>query len=85
MSADSGESWTELKRFNSSMSDGGLWGVGIDLPSEITWRTELVNLLSYVGGVVLIRWRFDTVDSLNCCSRGWMIDDISVTAQPEGE
>lgn len=85
LSADLGESWTELRRYNSSLADDNLWGVGIDPPWEITWRAEHVSLASYVGGVVLIRWRFDTVDRAINNTRGWMIDDISVTPQPEGE
>lgn len=85
LSADRGKSWTELRRYNSSFSDDTLWGVGLDPPSEFTWRAELVNLGAYVGGVVLIRWRFDTVDNGINNFRGWMIDDISVTPQPEGE
>lgn len=61
-----GQSWKEY-------SSGGLGQIG-------QWLQVYFDLTPYVGSVVSIRFRFDTVDDLYNGFRGWLIDDIGVTA-----
>lgn len=50
------------------------------------WRTEFVDLSSYVGKEVSLIFRFETFDELYNGFRGWLIDDVSVSdvAVPAG-
>lgn len=61
-----GESW-------KSYSSGGLGQPGV-------WLEQLFDLTPFVGNMVYLRFRFDTVDDLYNGFRGWFIEDVSVTA-----
>lgn len=63
-----GESW-------KNYSSGGLGQPGV-------WLDQLFDLAPFVGNMVYLRFRFDTVDQLYNGFRGWFIDDVSVTADP---
>jgi hypothetical protein len=43
-----------------------------------SWILKTVDLSSYLGNIVQIRFFFDTVDSLNNQFQGWYIDDVSL-------
>jgi hypothetical protein len=60
-----GEAW-------KAYSSGGLGKRG-------EWVRQIFDLSSFAGGVVIIRFRFDSGDLQYNGFRGWMIDDISVT------
>jgi hypothetical protein len=85
-SSDSGLTWFQLGRgvINpidddanhddwKSYSSGGLGQQG-------KWIREYFDLTKYAGNVILIRFRFDTRDSEFNGFRGWLIDDIGVSA-----
>jgi hypothetical protein len=40
-----------------------------------------INLAAYAGKTIRLRFHFDTVDEENNAGAGWMVDDVSVTAQ----
>ncbi|HEY4643122.1 MAG TPA: IPT/TIG domain-containing protein, partial [Bacteroidota bacterium] len=61
-----GEPW-------KSYSSGGLGLPGV-------WIGQLFDLTPYVGNILYLRFRFDTIDDLYNGFRGWFIDDVSVTA-----
>ncbi|HMK38285.1 MAG TPA: IPT/TIG domain-containing protein, partial [Bacteroidota bacterium] len=86
VSADSGLTWNPLGRglINpldddanqddwKSYSSGGLGQKG-------KWIQEYFDLTGYVGSVVMIRFRFETLDDEFNGFRGWFIDDIGVGA-----
>jgi hypothetical protein len=89
-SDDSGLTWNPLGRglinpldddanqaHSKSYSSGGLGKQG-------KWIREYFDLTSYVGKVILIRFRFDTGDEKYNGFRGWLIDDIGVSAAGAG-
>jgi hypothetical protein len=61
-----GESW-------KSFSSGGLGQQGY-------WIDQYFDLKPYVGNVVLVSFRFETIDTLFNGFRGWFIDDIKISA-----
>jgi hypothetical protein len=63
-----GESWKPY-------SSGGLGEPGV-------WLNQLFDLSPWVGNMIHLRFRFDTVDALYNGFRGWFIDDVSVTSDP---
>jgi hypothetical protein len=44
------------------------------------WRRISINLSSYVGHTIKIRFRFDTIDELYNNYEGWYVDDVKITA-----
>ena len=46
------------------------------------WTFYEANLSEYVGQYVMLRFRFDTVDSMYNGFRGWFIDKLSVEEIP---
>ncbi|HUI11625.1 MAG TPA: T9SS type A sorting domain-containing protein [Bacteroidota bacterium] len=88
-SVDSGVTWTPLGRglinpisdpegaHYTPYSSGGLGAKG-------QWIKVFFDLSPYNGSVVWIRFRFDTVDDLYNGFRGWIVDNISVTAAAVG-
>ena len=70
-------------RFVDVSNDGGsTWTQVADLGNENTWYQATVSLAAYSGQDILVRFRFDTLDSVGNDFFGWMVDsvDISVTA-----
>ncbi|MBC7834237.1 MAG: S8 family serine peptidase [Phycisphaerales bacterium] len=54
----------------------------LDEPSELdTWETRTVDLTSYAGQSVQLRFSFNTVDGIQNDHRGWQVDNISISAQ----
>lgn len=84
-STDTGVTWNPIGRgvinpvnnpsgdYWKAYSSGGLGQKG-------KWIQAFFDLTPYVGKVVLVRFRFETVDRLYNGFRGWLIDNISVTA-----
>jgi prepilin-type N-terminal cleavage/methylation domain-containing protein len=65
ISTNGGTNWTRLSQITGA--------------SQI-WRRISINLSSYIGHTVKIRFRFDTIDALYNNYEGWYIDDVKITA-----
>jgi hypothetical protein len=50
------------------------------LPLSGVWRNASFSLAAFAGQTVLIRFSFDTVDSIANNFEGWYVDDVQVTA-----
>jgi len=50
------------------------------LPRSGAWRNASFSLAAFAGQTVLIRFSFDTVDSIANNFEGWYVDDVQVTA-----
>jgi hypothetical protein len=50
------------------------------LPLSGAWRNASFSLAAFAGQIVLIRFSFDTVDSIMNNFEGWYVDDVQVTA-----
>lgn len=68
VSTDAGASWQTLADYTGQ--------------APISWRAQVLNLTPYVGGVVRVRWRFDTVDEFLNDGLGWLIDDVTGDESP---
>ena len=64
VSADNGVTWTDV--YVTAMSTGSM-------------VTQNVNLNAYDGKTILLRFSFDTGDSLFNTFEGWVVDDVAVT------
>jgi hypothetical protein len=54
-------------------------GTAVDRAAEsATWETREVDLTSYAGQTVTIKWNFDTVDGINNNFRGWQVDNVKI-------
>jgi hypothetical protein len=68
VSTDGGSSWKTLKQWDSR--DANL----------LTWTTQSFDLSPYVGGLLEIRFSFDSRNAQNNNYEGWFLDDVEVTA-----
>ncbi len=50
------------------------------LPQSTTWRAATFDLSPYAGQTVLLRFNFDTVDSVANAFEGWYVDDVQILA-----
>src|SRR5262249_31686398 len=50
------------------------------LPLSSVWRNASFSLAAFAGQTVLIRFSFDTVDSVLNNFEGWYVDDVQLTA-----
>ena len=60
----------------STTGSGGPWQIVDDLPNASSWTTRTVNLSSYAGQTIHLRFRFDSVDDFANNYFGWLLDDI---------
>src|SRR5262249_38194937 len=49
------------------------------LPPTSIWKTASFNLSSYAGQTILLRFNFDTLDSLFNAYEGWYVDDVQLS------
>ena len=62
-----------------STNGGGAWtNIWTSSGPEGSWRQADISLAAYAGSNILIRFRFDTVDSVGNSYFGWMVDDIVI-------
>ena len=85
VSIDNGATFTTIKRLNPKIdpNDSGRESKGFSsggFNRKPVWAQETINLSSYSGSQVRIRFNFDTRDSRYNGFRGWMVDDMKVTA-----
>jgi uncharacterized repeat protein (TIGR01451 family) len=59
-------------------TDGANWSDVAVLTTEGSWYEVAVNLSSYTGGNLWLRFEFDSVDSQFNDFFGWLVDDVSV-------
>jgi hypothetical protein len=77
-----GGAWTTLGVLNPTNNpEGGAdqypyTSNGLDAPAS--WQMASVDLSSYIGSHVQVRFRFDSVDQYDNGFRGWFIDDVGV-------
>jgi hypothetical protein len=63
-----------------STNSGGSWtplfsGYALDT----VWNQETVDIVSFIGQSVRVRFLFDSVDSVSNGYDGWYVDDVSIT------
>ncbi|MEM7827050.1 MAG: Ig-like domain-containing protein [Candidatus Aenigmatarchaeota archaeon] len=62
------------------VNDGSGWvKVWYSTGPEDQWRQVTIDLSTYAGKTVKIKFRFDTIDSLFNNYEGWYVDDIEIT------
>lgn len=72
LSADGGQSWTELARYDQAHDER--WGDNVAGPTD--WRHETIDLGAWVGQRV--RVRFKLVSDTNLELDGWYVDNVRV-------
>jgi len=66
-------------RYVELSTDGGSSWVTLDeLGSEGAWYEASFDLTPYIGENVLVRFRFDSVDSMENSFFGWMVDNVEM-------
>lgn len=66
-------------RYVEVSGDGGsTWTPLGECGSEGAWYQKFFDLTAYAGMDLLVRFRFDTVDSIGNGYFGWMIDDVAL-------
>ena len=84
-STDTGVTWNPIGRgvINPvNNPNGNAWKAYSSggLGQKGKWVQAYFDLTPYIGKTILVRFRFDTGDRLYNGFRGWLIDNISVTA-----
>jgi hypothetical protein len=87
ISADGGATWTDLGPYITANGYDGTISSGSGNPlggrqawtgDLLTWKQVEVDLESFAGQSVQIRWRIGCDDSMG--DTGWFIDDVEITA-----
>jgi len=84
---ESSDSTWDLKFIDVSTDSGVTWQTehlvltGINAVMS-TWQTSTVDLSSYVGGSIQLRFHFNTVDAVANTFEGWYIDDVAILTDP---
>jgi uncharacterized repeat protein (TIGR01451 family) len=71
ISNDGGTNWSTL--LNNRLVGGLQDNTGV-------WRTASANISSFAGDTVIIRFSFDTIDSIANNHEGWYVDDVAITS-----
>jgi hypothetical protein len=69
----SGGSWTNV--WHRDCNEG---------PASSDWYEESIDISAYTGGVIQVRFFFDTVDAIANNYEGWYIDDVKVYTSGAG-
>lgn len=67
VSTNGGTTWTNLAQI-------------IDSDDPLVWREKVIDLTSYAGQTIKLRFSFDTKDAYANWFQGWFIDDINVSS-----
>ena len=71
--------WATDRRYVEISTDsGGSWGTLGELCTEGGWYQQEFDLTTYAGSSILIRFTFNTVDSIFNTYFGWMVDDVLI-------
>jgi uncharacterized repeat protein (TIGR01451 family) len=71
ISSDAGTTWSTL--LDNSLLGGLQRNTGV-------WRTAHVDISSFAGDTVIVRFSFDTVDDFLNNYEGWYVDDVQIRA-----
>ena len=80
---DNGASWTEVGQMNPQFDYDGPGDIPFSsggFNSSGMWVHQQCDLTPFTGNIVKIRFNFDTQDELYNGFRGWLIDDLCITA-----
>jgi hypothetical protein len=83
VTTDGGATWTNLGKLNP-IDDANTASYipystnGVNQTGQ--WGKVFFNLTPYIGNQIKLRFRFNTIDSLYNGFRGWLVDNISVSA-----
>ncbi|HEY2415839.1 MAG TPA: S8 family serine peptidase, partial [Pirellulaceae bacterium] len=50
------------------------------LPATSTWKAASFDLSAYAGQTILLRFNFDTIDSIGNAFEGWYVDDVQLSS-----
>jgi len=65
-------------------TDGGVtWNqLGEDCSNQAIWHEVSMDLSSYAGDAIQIRFQFWAIDAVDNTGLGWLIDDVRITTAP---
>jgi hypothetical protein len=72
----------DTKRVSVSTDGGASW-TALPLVHNSPWYRHVCDLGAYIGASILVRFDFNAVDFHLNDGRGWLIDDVTITARPE--
>ena len=78
VSTDDGSSWTDIWRYEEEggMPEGYRYVPDRGYDTVLSWTRRAVDLSTYVGQVIKVRFRLDTTSSDTNVNDGWWIDDV---------
>jgi len=77
--------WIMIKTDNGQWPGKGQTGsYQMGLFFEKTWLAASLNLTSFIGHIVQVRFYFDSIDAQNNAHQGWYIDDGNVSVYTPG-
>lgn len=79
VSTNGGGSWTCVANSYTSCSEGTGTPVALSTTSS-TWVPESISLGAFAGQTVLLRFEFNTIDSVANNYEGWYVDDVVVAS-----
>lgn len=66
-SINGGDSYTTLRKWSSRN------------PNQLQWSDNAIDLSSYDGRLIRVRFRFDSMNDRANNFGGWMLDDVEIT------
>lgn len=91
ISTNNGSTWVDLEskmiagKYNGSLGTGSnnpIGGRSAFTGSTAGFIQTIINLSSYAGQSVMIRFRFASDDNTAPTGGGWYVDDITITSEP---
>lgn len=74
-----GTTW-DTKKVLVSTNNGQTWTQVLQVSDQQrVWHQRTVDLSSYAGNTIMVRFAFDTVDGIANNYEGWFIDDVEVS------
>jgi probable HAF family extracellular repeat protein len=75
ISKSSGKDWAWVEINGSKIDDVSQAG------TQLSWRTRTVDLTSYAGSKITLKWSFNSVDGNNNNYAGWRVAQVVLSAQ----
>lgn len=73
--------WQTLQQLGGEFFALRQAGLAAPLLIEEKWRIESIDISTYAGQTIQIRFRFDTVDAERNKFEGWWIDDVAIEVE----